>query len=158
MFCSNIVWVHRGFDETQASRNEVHVEDEQDDPGAATVLLDVPVDSRSLRLLRLAAADAAATAGHDVDRVETSRLVMDELASVLLGVGGGGRMRISITRGDGALLVFEGSLSEPPEGSVELDFIVRELLDASIGRPAWSFEDGERGPRFRAEVAPRRAS
>ncbi len=142
----------------QLSRNEVHVEDEQDDPGAATVVLDVPVDSRSLRLLRLAAADAAATAGHDVDRVETSRLVMDELASVLLGTGGAGRMRISITRGEGGVLLFQGSLSQAPEASVELDFIVKELLDASIGRPSWSFEDGADGPRFRAEVAPRRAS
>ena len=136
----------------------MHVEHEQDEPGAATVLLDVPVDSRSLRLLRLAAADASATAGHDVDRVETSRLVMDELASVLLATGGSGRMRISITRGDGGSLVFEGSLTHPPAAAVELDFIVRELLDASIGRPAWTFDDGEGGPRFRAEVAPRRIS
>ena len=131
--------------------------DVQAEPGTSTVLLDVPADPRSLRLLRLAAADAAATAGYDLDRVESARLVMDELASVLIGVGAAARLRISITRNEPGALVFEGSLSSPPTTSVELDFIVRELLDASIGRPAWSFEEGEGGPCFRAEVSARRA-
>jgi hypothetical protein len=118
---------------------------------AVMVRLDVPARPRSLRLLRLAAADAGASLGFDLARIECIRLVIDELASVLIGAADGGRMRFRITPlVDHALL--EGSLSGAPRDRVVPDRIVRELLDGSIGPESWSIRQGVDGVHVRAVV------
>ena len=122
-----------------------------------TVMVDVPAEARSLRLLRLAAADAAAAAGFDMDRVETARLVMDELASVVM-TDGGGRLRVSITRNGDRTVQLEGHLVGHAPTSVTPDFIVRELLDASIGPGTWSVDQDAEQLGFRASVGQRRRS
>lgn len=131
------------------------------DDGA--VVLDVPADPRSLRLLRLAAADAAASLELDLDRIETARLVVDELASVVIGALQGvpnARLRVCVVRGEGApgegVVELHGLADAHDLGPVEPDFIVRELLDASIGRDSWSFDARSDLLSFRASVPARR--
>lgn len=122
------------------------------------VVLDVPAHPRSLRLLRLAAADAAATLEFDLDRIETARLVVDELASVVIGALQGvpyARLRVSVVRGE-RVVELQGVAEAPNHGTVEPDFIVRELLDASIGSDSWSFDARSDLLSFRASVPARR--
>lgn len=123
--------------------------------GSQGVVLEVPAEGRSLRLLRLAAADAAAELGFDVDRVETARLVVDELASVLIGEAGGGRLRVCITRSDSAIEL-EGTIRCSGEAEVRVDTIVRHLLDTSIGEDSWSVRARMDLLSFHASVPARR--
>jgi hypothetical protein len=125
-----------------------------DDSDTATVI-EVPGEPRSLRLLRLAAADAAASVGFDVERIESARLVVDELASVLITAGRGGRLRVCITRGADEV-GFEGTVRTDLAEEVELGLIVRELLDVTIGRDAWSVDQSADRVSFRASVPARR--
>lgn len=120
-----------------------------------TVRIDSPAESRSLRLLRLAAADAAAGVGLDLDRVETARLVVDELASLLISASPStARLQTCITRAEraveleGSVPIFEGGNVPTP------DRIVTELLDVSVGPHAWSVEVDAGEARFRATIGP----
>jgi hypothetical protein len=125
-----------------------------DDSDAATVI-EVPGEPRSLRLLRLAAADAAASVGFDVDRIDSARLVIDELASVLIIAGSGGRLRICITRGVDEV-GFRGTVHTDLDEEIELGAIVRELLNVTIGRDAWSVDQSADRVSFRASVPAKR--
>lgn len=51
------------------------------------VRVQLPVDSRYIRVARLVAAGLASTAGFDVDAVDDFRIAVDELCAALLEVG-----------------------------------------------------------------------
>jgi serine/threonine-protein kinase RsbW len=55
------------------------------------VRVQLPVDSRYIRVARLVAAGLASTAGFDVDAVDDFRIAVDELCAALLEVGEDGR-------------------------------------------------------------------
>jgi hypothetical protein len=117
----------------------------------STVRLDVPAQQRSLRLLRLAAADAAGDLGFGVDRVESARIAVDELCAILIEAGSGDRLDVSLIREDG-LLTVEGSIATATSTAPELDRIVSELLD--VCAKSWSLDVGESRLVFRLVVGP----
>jgi hypothetical protein len=117
----------------------------------STVRLDVPAQQRSLRLLRLAAADAAGDLGYGVDRVESARIAVDELCAILIEAGSGDRLDVSLIREDG-LLTVEGSIATATSTAPELDRIVSELLD--VCAKSWSLDVGESRLVFRLVVGP----
>jgi hypothetical protein len=113
------------------------------------ITLDVPAAPRSLRLLRLAAADAAADAGFDLDAVESARIAVDELASLLLADGDRDRLVVTIRRTPGRLVV-DGSRVLSGTASVpEVDPIVVELLDVCVS--TWSLDRSAGRLTFRFE-------
>jgi hypothetical protein len=115
------------------------------------VLLDVPARPRSLRLLRLAAADAAAGLDLDVDSVEAARIAVDELAAILLTSGVWTRLQVRLRTQDGVLRVHgtvTGLVGEEVE--VHVDGVVDELLAVCVE----SFELLP-GPAFRFSIAPK---
>lgn len=115
------------------------------------VSIELPAQSRSLRLLRLAAADAAGDLGFGMDRVESARIAVDELAAVLVEAAEGDRLSVWLGRADGTLVV-GGSVptaaSEPPQ----LDRIVSELLAVCSDR--WSLEVDRGTLRFSVAISP----
>lgn len=119
------------------------------DPDIVTI--ELPAQSRSLRLLRLAAADAAGDLGFGMDRVESARIAVDELAAVLVEAAEGDRLSVTLGRADGTLVV-EGSVrtaaTEPPK----LDRIVSELLAVCSDR--WSLELDGGKLRFAVAISP----
>jgi hypothetical protein len=118
------------------------------------VVLDTPARPRSLRLLRLAAADAAAELDLDIDAVESARIAIDEMAALLLATGEWERLVVTLRADDGCLEVrggVHGLAGEQRE--VLLDRVVEELLRACVD----SFELLE-GPAFRFTIDPKVAA
>lgn len=125
---------------------------------AGAVVVDVPASVRSLRLLRLAAAGLASDAGLDLEGVESARVAIDELSSVVMASGYYDRLVVSFERRDDGLHVWgsaEGGTgrSEP----LQPDRIVEELL--AVCAAEWHLGEGERGPTFwfRLDGGPRSA-
>lgn len=109
--------------------------------GADAVRIELPAQSRSLRLLRLAAADAAGDLGFGVDRVESARIAVDELAAVLVEESDADRLHVAIGRDRGTLVV-EGWVPTRSAQPPHLDRIVTELLEVCSERWALVVEDG----------------
>jgi hypothetical protein len=118
----------------------------------ADVRVDVPAAPRSLRLLRLAAADAAAEMGLDVDGVESARIAVDELASVLLASGTWERLSVCFERLDDGLHVTGGVQGDASgRTGVRTDRIVEELLAVCVAD--YSVTDGD-APSFWFRLEP----
>ena len=115
------------------------------------VVVDVPARPRSLRLLRLAAADAAADLDMDIDGVEAARVAVDELGALLLGSGSWQRLVVRIEVTPGQLTVRGSTTGAAAPSSVQVDRIVRELLDTCVDE--WQVDDGGEGPTFRFSMA-----
>ena len=93
------------------------------------VVVDVPARARSLRLLRMAVADAAADLDMDLDTVESARIAVDELATLVLATATWSRLRVRINGLEGCLRVDgvpRGADGEVAE--VMADRVVAELL------------------------------
>lgn len=120
------------------------------------VVVDVPAAARSLRLLRLAAADAAADLGFDVDGVEAARIAVDELAAVLFDTGPWSRLMLRLRR-DGGALVAEGQVRgiEGDVRPVRVDRVVEELLGACTATFTVQDRAGDPGPWFACTVTGR---
>jgi hypothetical protein len=101
--------------------------------GEQSVLLDVPASNRSLRLIRLAAADAAADLGFDVDSVESARIAVDELAALLFDTGDWARLVLRFERDDGVLRVV-GHVSglRGDQRPLQVDRVVEDLLGTCV--------------------------
>lgn len=99
------------------------------------VVIDAPAALRSLRLLRLAVADAAADLDLDIDMVDSARIAIDELAALLLASGEWERLVVTIHTGAGVLEAtgeLRGPKGDPQP--VEIDGVVRELLNLCVDR------------------------
>lgn len=115
-------------------------------PSDDAVVVDVPAQPRSLRLLRLAAANAATELDLDIDGVESARIAVDELASLLLATGDWTRLVVTL-RTDAACLDVRGEVLGPhgPVAEVQVDRVVEELLSTCVHHfeltdgPAFSF-------------------
>lgn len=116
------------------------------------VVVDVPARPRSLRLLRLAAADAAADLDMDLDGVEAARIAIDELGALLLGSGSFDRLVVRLVLEPGRLEV-AGAASGGTNGSEtpSVDRIVHELLDTCVDD--WQVGVADGGPTFRFSMA-----
>ena len=115
------------------------------------VVVDVPARPRSLRLLRLAAADAAADLDLDIDAVESARIAVDELSAIVLSSGPWQRLVVRFRTVDGRLRVEGeafGPVGEPGEPAV--DRVVEELLSMCV--EAYGIGDG---PTFWFDIAAR---
>jgi len=115
------------------------------------VHIEVPAVHRSLRLLRLAVADAADDMGYDVDGIEAVRIAVDELAAILLATGEWETLTLTISR-DPAGLVVEGAVagSDGAPSTPAVDGIVSELLAVCVAD--YALVDGDRpGFTFRSQ-------
>lgn len=118
-------------------------------PQAGDVQIDVPARPRSLRLLRMAAADAATELDLDIDAVESARIAVDEMAALLLATGSWSRLTVTLSTDDDRLEV-RGSVRglDGDRSEVHVDRVVEELLGMCVDE----FELLE-GPAFRFSIA-----
>jgi hypothetical protein len=124
-------------------------------PADDRVVLEVPGDPVFLRLLRIAAADAATRLDFDIDRLECARLVVDELAGVLMSLCPGVRLSVTLRSAWGDLVV-EGSVAVSRPVQAVADRFVQELLDAAIGPDQWALAEVDGTVGFSAWVAGKR--
>lgn len=123
--------------------------------GQGQVAFDVPARADSLQLLRLGAADRAASLGLGTDTIDRARVVVDELAGILVTAAPNTRLRLVITgRDGGAGLHFDGRVPHPSPAP-EVDLVVVELLDLCAGRDAWDLHAAGGWLSFQAMVGER---
>jgi hypothetical protein len=117
------------------------------------VCIDVPARPRSLRLLRMAAADSATELDLDIDAVESARIAIDELAALLLATGNWRRLSVTL-RTDADRLEVHGKVCdlEGDAADVHVDRVVEELLGMCVDE----FELLD-GPAFRFSIASKSA-
>lgn len=113
------------------------------------VVVDAPARPRSLRLLRLAVADAATEMDLDIDTVESARIAVDEMAALLLATGEWARLVVTL-RIEADCLSVRGEVrgSTGPVEEVRVDRVVDELLGMCVD----SFELLD-GPAFRFTIS-----
>jgi hypothetical protein len=101
--------------------------------GDRIVRVQLPVDSRYIRVARLVAAGLASTAGFDVDAVDDFRIAVDELCAALLEVGEiGGSVELMFAVRDGEVEV-DGRTATPGTASFDSDRLdlSRQILDVA---------------------------
>ncbi len=117
------------------------------------VVVDVPARTRSLRLLRLAVADATSELATSLEGIESARIAVDELASLLLATGTWDRIRLTLEPSGTTLRVtgvLQGTAAD--RRPVEPDPIVEELMAVCVA--AHGIDDGD-VPSFWFVVDPR---
>jgi serine/threonine-protein kinase RsbW len=97
------------------------------------VRVQLPVDSRYIRVARLVAAGLASTAGFDVDAVDDFRIAVDELCAALLEVGdSNASVELMFSVSDGEVQV-DGRTATPGTASFDSDRLdlSRQILDVA---------------------------
>ena len=121
--------------------------------GQGQVAFDVPAEPSSLRLLRLGVADRAAAMGLGTEAIERARVVVDELAAVLLTAAPTTRLHVVMSV-DGGRLQLDGAVDH--RGPVpQVDQVVRELMDLCVGPEGWDVQVGGGRLTFSASIAAR---
>ncbi len=122
--------------------------------GNAQVAFDVPARPDSLRLLRLGVADRAVAAGLPAEAVDRARVVVDELAAVLVAAAApGSRLRLVVGENGGRLLIRGEVVHGGP--MPEVDRVVVELLDLCVSPEAWDLSGVDQHLCFDAAVSAR---
>jgi hypothetical protein len=123
----------------------------RDPSSAAQVVLDVPAEMHSLRLLRLAVADAAATQDFPADRIDRARVAVDELTAVLLTASQAPRLVVVITRYPGAVEI-DGCIDHESSTVPTVDDVVVELLDMCTAQDSWRLWIEDHTLQFRVGI------
>jgi serine/threonine-protein kinase RsbW len=125
----------------------------EESPGtdtATAVRLVVPRSLEYVPLARVTVAGYAARLGFDVDEIEDSRIAVDELARVLIEVGDGDTIELTL-RGADHRFDIEGSTScAPATVAPQLDPIASQILGAICHEYAVNVDAD--AVRFRAAI------
>jgi hypothetical protein len=108
------------------------------------VRLELPVDSRYIRVARLVASGLGATAGLDVDGVDDLRIAVDELCAALFEVGDATRsVELTFAVRPGEVEV-NGRASTVPSAEFDADRLVlsRQILDVACDAYSLTLDDG----------------
>jgi len=82
------------------------------------VRLELPVDTRYIRVARLVASGLGSTAGLDVEGVDDLRIAVDELCSALFELGDGSPVALTFTLTKGGVDV-EGQAAAAPAARID---------------------------------------
>lgn len=114
-----------------------------------TVVVILPADADFLRLARMNAMGMASSSALSVDELDDLRLAVDELCHLLIN-GPGDDLCLEL-RSDAGAVVVSGSRSGTEPGDIEIDPIVRTILDTTTTQ--WTIEAGPER-RFTLRKAP----
>ncbi len=84
----------------------------------SVVRLELPVDTRYIRVARLVAGGMAATAGLDMDSVDDLRIAVDEVCAALFELADGGPVTLTFALGQDAVEV-EGHVRARPAAALD---------------------------------------
>ena len=100
---------------------------------AAPVVLSVPAQPSSLRLVRLVVASMAADAGFDFETVEDLRIAADELVNTVMSVTAAhGSVSIELTISDQSLQLRSWAPAEADHAEVVVDPLAVQILSALV--------------------------
>ncbi|HMG42660.1 MAG TPA: ATP-binding protein [Acidimicrobiales bacterium] len=115
-----------------------------DDLLPSPIVLELPGDSRFMRLARLLASGVATACGLPLEEVEDFRVVVDEVCATLIEAGGGNPIRVSFTI-RGTLLCVEGTTRDRGIGGPDADRLALsyQILDVVTESHEFARDDGE---------------
>lgn len=106
------------------------------------VRLELPPDSRYIRVARLVASGLGATAGLDVDGIEDLRIAVDELCAALFEVGGQ-PVELTFTLGpDEVQVAGRTEVTEPATFDADRLVLSRQILDVACDDYSLTLDGG----------------
>lgn len=108
------------------------------------IQLELPGDSRFMRLARLLASGVATSCGLPLEEVEDFRVVVDEVCATLIEAGGGNPVRLTFRiRGD--MLIVEGTTADRGVGGPDEDRLAlsNQILDVVTASHDYERVDGQ---------------
>jgi len=113
------------------------------DGEVSVVRLELPVDTRYIRVARLVASGMGATAGLDVDAVDDLRIAVDELCSALFELAGGGPVALTFQLNEQAVDV-EGRAPAAPAARIDKErfALSEQILGVACDRYSLDVDDG----------------
>jgi len=108
------------------------------------IALELPGDSRFMRLARLLASGVATSCGLPLEEVEDFRVVVDEVCATLVEAGGGHPIRLTFSI-QGDLLLVDGRTRESPANGLDEDrlSLSQQILDVVTMSHDFSRQNGE---------------
>jgi serine/threonine-protein kinase RsbW len=109
----------------------------------AVVRLELPVDTRYIRVARLVASGLGSTAGFDVDGVDDLRIAVDELCSALFELADGGPVELAFAVRDQGVDV-EGKTKAAAEAAIDPErfALAEQILGVACDRYGLSVDNG----------------
>ena len=110
---------------------------------ADCVRLQLPVDPRYMRVVRLAASGLGATIGFDVEAVDDFRIAVDELCAAMMEVSDGDVLDLSFEVRDGGIEV-EGHTTTAPTAQLSPDrfALSEQILGVACDRYSLNIDGG----------------
>jgi serine/threonine-protein kinase RsbW len=107
------------------------------------VRLELPVDTRYIRVARLVASGLGSTAGFDVDGVDDLRIAVDELCSALFELADGGPVSLTFALSVGGVEV-EGQAVAAPTAAIDPErfALSEQILGVACDQYALSVDGG----------------
>ncbi len=103
----------------------------------------IPPDPRLARVVRLAASAVAAQIGFDVDLIDDVKLVVSEVLLALVEQGDGGRVTVTLTGEDAAVMVSGVAAASSFDPSDPGFVLSRQVLEGVASSHQVSFEGGQ---------------
>ena len=120
---------------------------------AAPVVLSVPAQPSSLRLVRLVVASMAADAGFDFDTVEDLRIAADELINTVMSVtAADGSVSIEVTVSNETLQLRSWAPAEADHAAVVVDPLAAQILSALVDSSSFEVRGAQVEAAFRKAV------
>jgi hypothetical protein len=111
--------------------------------GPSVVRLEIPADTRVVRVARLVASGLATTVGFDVDAVDDLRLAVGELCGVLFEVGDGSPVKLTFSVEGQRVDVRGATTARGPAFHDHPEFALSEqILAAACDAHSWGIDDG----------------
>jgi serine/threonine-protein kinase RsbW len=109
----------------------------------SVVRLELPVDTRYIRVARLVAGGMAATAGLDMDSVDDLRIAVDEVCTALFELAGGGPVTLTFALGEDRVEV-EGHVRVRPAAVLDKErfSLSEQILGVACDGYTMSVDDG----------------
>jgi hypothetical protein len=113
------------------------------DGDASVVRLELPVDTRYIRVARLVATCMGSTAGLDVEGVDDLRIAVDELCAALFELARAGPVALTFMLNDSAVDV-AGEAPAAPEARIDKErfALSEQILGVACDRYTLDVDDG----------------
>jgi serine/threonine-protein kinase RsbW len=109
----------------------------------SVVRLELPVDTRYIRVARLVASGMAATAGLDMDAVDDLRIAVDEVCAALFELADGGPVTLTFALGEEEIQV-EGHVRTRPAAALDQErfSLSEQILGVACDGYTMNVDDG----------------
>ena len=106
------------------------------------VRLELPIDTRIVRVARLVAGGLAATAGFDIEEVDDLRIAVDEVCGVLFEIGDGSPVDLTFTIDEQQVEIAGRTPAQTPAVEPARFTLSEQIVSAACDGHSWGVEGG----------------